>query len=127
MELVAWAEREARARLSRPLPRRWVHVQSVAAEASRIGTALGDEARVLVAAAVLHDVGYAPELVDTGFHPIDGARFLRRLGVDERVCTLVAHHSWRRGRLSCGASVGSWPTSRTSGALCVMRFGTATP
>lgn len=60
MELVAWAEREARARLSRPLPRRWVHVQSVAAEASRIGTALGDEARVLVAAAVLHDVGYAP-------------------------------------------------------------------
>ncbi len=80
MELVAWAEREARARLSRPLPRRWVHVQSVAAEASRIGTALGDEARVLVAAAVLHDVGYAPELVDTGFHPIDGARFLRRLG-----------------------------------------------
>jgi predicted hydrolase (HD superfamily) len=44
----------------------------------------------------LHDIGYAPEIVDTGFHPLDGARFLRRSGVDEEVVQLVAHHSCAR-------------------------------
>ncbi len=33
--------------------------------------------RRLVAAAYLHDIGYAPELAITGFHPLDGARHLR--------------------------------------------------
>ncbi|TWF97530.1 hypothetical protein FHX73_111311 [Kitasatospora viridis] len=43
---------------------------------------------------MLHDVGYAPGLVDTGFHPLDGARFLRDVAaVDERVVRLVANHS----------------------------------
>jgi hypothetical protein len=32
-------------------------------------------------------------LIDTGFHPIDGARHLRSLDLDERVVNLVAHHS----------------------------------
>jgi hypothetical protein len=49
--------------------------------------------QVLVAAAWLHDIGYAPDLHDTGFHPIDGGRFLRRLGADDRLVCLVAHHS----------------------------------
>lgn len=49
---------------------------------------------MLVAAAWLHDVGYAPGAVDTGLHALDGARFLRAQGaVDERVTALVAHHS----------------------------------
>ena len=48
---------------------------------------------LIESAAVLHDVGYSPSLVEVGFHPIDGARHLRRLGVDERIVTLVAHHS----------------------------------
>jgi hypothetical protein len=47
----------------------------------------------LVAAAWLHDIGYAPELVETGFHPLDGARFLRRVGVDGQVVSLAAYHS----------------------------------
>src|SRR5690606_30515765 len=48
----------------------------------------------LTAAAYLHDIGYSPELVDTGFHPLDGARYLRDVaGADERLCRLVAHHS----------------------------------
>jgi len=41
----------------------------------------------------LHDIGYAPDLVDTGFHPLDGARYLRRVGVDGQVVSLVAYHS----------------------------------
>ena len=36
---------------------------------------------------------YAPDLHDTGFHPIDGGRFLRRLGADDRLVCLVANHS----------------------------------
>jgi hypothetical protein len=47
---------------------------------------------VLVAVAYLHDVGYAPALAQTGFHCIDGARFLRTSG-HERLAGLVAHHS----------------------------------
>ncbi len=48
---------------------------------------------MLIAAAWLHDVGYAPGVAASGFHPLDGARALRRLGVDPRVVALVAHHS----------------------------------
>jgi hypothetical protein len=48
---------------------------------------------LLVSAAWLHDVGYASPLVETGFHPIDGARHLRRLAADEALVNLVAHHS----------------------------------
>jgi hypothetical protein len=55
-----------------------------------IASVAGD---VLVAAAWLHDIGYAPDLVDTGFHPIDGGRFLRTLGANDRLACLVAHHS----------------------------------
>ncbi len=29
----------------------------------------------------------------TGFHPLDGARYLRMKNVDERLVRLVAHHS----------------------------------
>ena len=47
----------------------------------------------LVAAAWLHDIGYAPDLVQTGFHPLDGARYLRRAGMDGQVLSLVAYHS----------------------------------
>jgi hypothetical protein len=41
-------------------------------------------------------VGYSPQLARTGFHPLDGARFLLRQGWPVRVCGLVAHHSGAR-------------------------------
>ena len=75
------------------LPRRWRHVQAVAARAERLSAIPGVAGQVLAAAAWLHDIGYAPDLHDTGFHPIDGGRFLRKLGVDDRLACLVAHHS----------------------------------
>ena len=34
-----------------------------------------EDCELLVAAAFLHDVGYAPSLNRLGFHPVDGARF----------------------------------------------------
>jgi HD domain len=45
----------------------------------------------LVVAAVLHDIGYGQ--VDTGFHPLDGARYLAGQGFSPVVCNLVVHHS----------------------------------
>jgi hypothetical protein len=81
--------------LSEALPRRWKHVQAVGAKALDVGGRLfsADDADALAMAAILHDVGYSPELVKTGFHPLDGARWLRAEGWDDRVTSLVAHHS----------------------------------
>jgi HD superfamily phosphodiesterase len=95
MELVAWAAKEARVRLG-PLGDRWAHTQGVASRAREIATAVDpDDRDVLIAAAYLHDVGYAPELEVHGFHPIDGALWLRQQGMD-RLAGLVAHHSAAR-------------------------------
>jgi hypothetical protein len=90
----AWAEGLARTLLEGPLPRRWAHVQGVAARARGIARALGPDAGLLEAAAWLHDIGYSPELARTGFHPLDGARYLGDVqGADQLLCRLVAHHS----------------------------------
>ncbi|MGW7457777.1 HD domain-containing protein [Streptomyces sp. NPDC054797] len=91
----AWARQVAEKELSGVLPRRWAHSQGVAARAAGLGPVLGGDAELLAAAAVLHDVGYAPRLAETGFHPLDGARFLRdEHGADERLVRLVANHSF---------------------------------
>jgi hypothetical protein len=91
-ELVRWAEAEASVLLS-GLGDRWRHVQAVAARAHEAGRVLdADDRAVLIAAAWLHDVGYAPRLAVTGFHALDGARYVRGLG-QERIAGLVAYHS----------------------------------
>ena len=89
-----WAERLARTLLERALPRRWAHVQGVAARARSLAPALGADAELLEAAAWLHDIGYLPELARTGMHGLDGARYLRDVHhADPMLCRLVAHHS----------------------------------
>ena len=94
MELADWAEDIARTILQVPLPRRWAHTQGVAAQAFTLKPILGKDTDLLAAAAWLHDIGYAPDLVDTGFHPLDGARYLGDISqADELLCRLVAHHS----------------------------------
>ncbi|MGA5041923.1 HDIG domain-containing metalloprotein [Streptomyces capoamus] len=76
------------------LGNRWLHTQAVAARAQEAAAAVRETDRdLLVAAAWLHDIGYAPELRDTGFHPLDGARHLEALGAPARLVRLVAHHS----------------------------------
>ena len=73
---------------------RLAHVHTAGSMAERLGLLFGaDEAAMLVAAATLHDVGYSPRIAQTGFHPLDGALYLRSIGLSERVCALVAHHS----------------------------------
>jgi hypothetical protein len=74
------AEEIARTLLEMPSPRRWAHTQGVAARARTLAPILGD-------AADLIDVA-------TGFHPLDGARYLRDVqGVGDVLCRLVANHS----------------------------------
>ncbi len=90
--MATWAEHLARNKLEVSLPRRWAHVQGVAQQAMRAIDVV-DNADELIAAAWLHDIGYAPELAHTGFHPVDGAEFLRDQGVADRLCALVANHS----------------------------------
>jgi hypothetical protein len=92
--LASWAEHLARALLQEPLPRRWAHVQGVAARARGLAAVLGADADLLEAAAWLHDIGYAPGLAVTGLHALDGARYLRDAQhADAMLCRLVAHHS----------------------------------
>ena len=83
----------ARGALAEVLPRRWEHVQGVAGRAEHLAASLALSGEVLVSAAWLHDIGYAPDVMATGFHPLDGARYLAGLGVPERVVNLVARHS----------------------------------
>jgi hypothetical protein len=91
-------------------------------------TALGpDDREILVAAAWLHDIGYAPGLAETGFHPLDGARWLRTAGFGDRLAGLVAYTpapfsrprsaAWQR---SCAVS------SVMRRATCATRCGTRT-
>ena len=92
--LTSWAQQLARALLQEPLPRRWAHVQGVAARAHNLAPVLGPDADLLEAAAWLHDIGYAPGLTVTGLHALDGARYLRDAQrADAMLCRLVAHHS----------------------------------
>ena len=92
--LAPWAQQLARALLQQPLRRRWAHVQGVAARARSPASVLGAHADLLDSAAWLHDIGYAPGLAATGFHPLDGARYLRDTQhAGQRLCRLVAHHS----------------------------------
>lgn len=80
--------------LAESIPRRWSHSQGVGRKAESVAHLVGEDATSLVSAAWLHDVGYAPDLVVTGMHQLDGARYLRDVAkADELVCRLVAHHS----------------------------------
>ena len=95
MTLESWATAQAE-RLIGALGDRWTHVQAVADKARGLAAVLSaEDADLLVAAALVHDVGYAPSLNRLGFHAVDGARFLRAQG-QERLARLVAHHSGAR-------------------------------
>jgi putative nucleotidyltransferase with HDIG domain len=76
------------------LPRRWTHTRGVASRARGLASILGEDAALSESAAWLHDIGYAETIAHVGFHPIDGARFLRdETDADEMICRLVAHHT----------------------------------
>lgn len=94
VEHVQWARDLARQLLADPLPRRWSHVQGVGRKAESVAQIVGDEGELLICAAWLHDIGYSPDAAVSGFHPLDGARYLQDVAhADDRLSRLVAHHS----------------------------------
>jgi hypothetical protein len=96
MELVEEARRLSES-LVAPLGRRWDHVQAVAARATALADSVDrDDRATLIAAAWLHDIGYAPAIGHTRFHPLDGARYLQSKGWPRQIVCLVAHHSGAR-------------------------------
>ena len=67
MSLTSWAVANSERFLS-PLGSRWAHVRQVGEQARRIAHIVPPTDRdLLVAAAYLHDVGYAPELSRQAF------------------------------------------------------------
>jgi predicted hydrolase (HD superfamily) len=111
---VRWARELAERLLADAIPRRWSHTRGVADKAASLAYIVGQDADRLVCAAWLHDIGYAPPLVAAGFHPLDGARYLRDVaGADGLLCRLVAHHSCAtveaRRRGLAGELVGEFP------------------
>lgn len=93
-DLVDWA-RAAIAHHLETLPQRRRHVQATARLADAVAAAYPGHKDRLVAGLLLHDIGYAPELAKTGFHPLDGARFVRDQGYPD-LAALVAHHTGAR-------------------------------
>ena len=94
MESVERARELARSLLEPELPTRWAHTQGVAAQAGSLAPVLGDRVELIESAGWLHDIGYVNALNVVGFHPIDGARYLRDAGFGDRTLwTLVAHHT----------------------------------
>jgi HD superfamily phosphodiesterase len=92
---MAWDSTDARelaAELLSGAGDRWLHVQQVAGTVEDLAGEAGVSGDVL-AAAWLHDIGYAPELVMTGMHAVDGAAFLDRAGAPTGVVSLVAFHT----------------------------------
>ena len=82
---------------------RLLHSLAVGHRASRLTTAFTDAAdrAIVITAALLHDIGYSPLIASTGWHPLDGARWLHRHGWPPTICRLVMWHtaSWHEGRL----------------------------
>ena len=79
------------------MDRRWRHTQAVAERATAMAPSVPEPDRpALVAAAWLHDVGYADPVRASGFHPLDGARHLLSRTWPVQVAGLVAHRSGAR-------------------------------
>jgi HD domain-containing protein len=104
----AWAEGLARTLLADSLPRRWSHVQGVAARARTLKPSLGPDAELLEAAAWLHDIGYLPELARTGLHGLTAPATSATSSTPTRCCA-----AWSRTTPmpSSRPKNAAWPTS----------------
>ena len=73
---------------------RMPHTRRVASQASLVSDFLDHRwSCAIVDAAWLHDIGHSPAVSSSGFHPLDGARYLRQQGFSVDTCSLVAWHT----------------------------------
>lgn len=94
MDHADWAAERARSLLEVPLPRRWAHVQGVAAQARSLAPILGGDAGLLEAAAWLHTSGTRPYLsTRASTHSMAPATSGTSSTPDPTLCSLVAHRS----------------------------------
>ena len=76
-------------------PKRVEHVLEIARRVRNSGEKLrfsGELLDLAESAALLHDIGYWKEIALTGFHPIDGAKFLIEHG-EREIADLIVGHS----------------------------------
>ena len=96
-EAAALAAQEAAAlaaHLLQGVDTRLDHSAAVAAQMDRVAHLVERGWRSAIKdAAWLHDIGYSPQIAATGFHPLDGARWLRDHGWPRETCRLVAWHT----------------------------------
>jgi len=86
--------RDLACRLLRGQGDRWDHTQKVASRANSVAIAIPERYRqLLVDSAWLHDIGYSLHLARTGFHALDGARYLIAIEAPLDLVGAVAHHS----------------------------------
>jgi hypothetical protein len=93
---VASASAQLASRYLASVGSRLPHSATVALRARRAAESMRLPAECIArleSAGWLHDIGYAPEIIRTGFHPLDGARWLRASGLQREVCSLVAWHT----------------------------------
>jgi hypothetical protein len=89
--------RDLAERLLGDMRRRWEHTEGVACRAASIAAAVpADDRAPLIAAAWLHDIGYAERVKRCSFHPLDGAWYLQETTWGAPVAGFVAHHSGAR-------------------------------
>ncbi|OLR90388.1 HD domain-containing protein [Actinokineospora bangkokensis] len=107
-----------RSELKERQPRRFAHLRGAKERAESVRPLFSrEDGDLLVVTALLHDVGYCDAAGLTGFHPLDGARFLSGLGYPDRLCHLVAHHSCARLEADLrglGPQLALWEDERTA-------------
>jgi hypothetical protein len=100
------------------LPDRLAHSQGVARRAQLLTlTVEPHQARLLVAAAWLHDIGYAADLRETGFHPLDGARHCAPSAGRRQSVTLSPTTPGRVSSPEFSSSTGNWMPIRSPRTL----------
>lgn len=77
---------------------RLAHIQRVIENAKAVEAKESFGGR-LISAAVYHDIGYASDLVRTGFHPVDGAFIAQADGQLREVVEAVLHHTGAYGEV----------------------------
>lgn len=77
-------------------PARLAHILTVATQVRTTAQQLAGgsgtpDVDLAYRSALLHDIGYAEALYDTGFHPIDGAQYLQRKGYADIADFIICH------------------------------------
>jgi Cof subfamily protein (haloacid dehalogenase superfamily) len=91
-------------------PRKIAHSIAVARLARQLSLDLEltpEEARAVELAALFHDIGYAPALRLTGFHPLDSAIFLAHRAAPEAAIQAVLLHRYAREKAATHPAASS--------------------